>query len=175
MVSIPLSNVHSSTSLTHRYTDGPHLQTAKALLQRGVKTLPLDQIVSYQVIEGNRKRERNTAEINSQKLPLQPPTPVGAKYMVNLIQLDPTREHMRDTVFWHMYRFALLFENLDAALEYRRGLVSSAPPTFLFLSLCISLLVSCVHCFLSFNLFLSLSPLTPTNPLLLPSNLSYPP
>ena len=69
------------------------------------------------MMEGGRKRERNAAEINSQKLPLHPPAPFGAKYMVNLIQLDPKQEHMRDTVFFHMYRYTLLFENLDAALE----------------------------------------------------------
>ena len=49
---------------------------------------------------------------------------------INLIQLDPNNEDLRETVFWSMFRNSLLFDNLDTAANYRVQLVAlrKSPP-----------------------------------------------
>ena len=48
---------------------------------------------------------------------------------VNLLELEPRNEHYRDTLFWHMFGFTLLFKNFADAVSYRRELIRNNQPT----------------------------------------------
>ena len=43
---------------------------------------------------------------------------------MNLIQLDPKNEHLRDSLFYHIFKRTLLFDDMDTALAYRRSQIS---------------------------------------------------
>ena len=49
-------------------------------------------------------------------------------YQVNIIQLEPANEHLRDTIFFNIFRNSILFDELHDALEYRRYLVRNKIP-----------------------------------------------
>ena len=80
-------------------------------------------------------RPRNENEKAERKLPLPAinfnrgnPT-----YLVNLIELPVSKEHLRDTVFYEIYHNSILIDNIDCAKEYRKhlnGINAIAPPIY---------------------------------------------
>ena len=43
---------------------------------------------------------------------------------VNLIQLDAKNEPLRDSLFYHIFKRTLLFDDMDTALAFRRSQIS---------------------------------------------------
>lgn len=96
----------------------------------------------YKVKDGNGKfRSRNEDEKYSGQLPLPPivmdsnhfensvhgfrPQSEQAsgnpKYLVNLINLPFEKEHLRDTLFYNIYKNSMLFDDMDTAFAYRKA------------------------------------------------------
>jgi hypothetical protein len=75
-------------------------------------------------------RPRTKEEMDKGELPLAPLSGVAGhpRYLVNLIQLRSSDEHLRDTVFWNIFRNSLLFEDLDSATKYRQTLAKNCKP-----------------------------------------------
>jgi len=50
---------------------------------------------------------------------------------VNIIQLDDSKEHLRDSVFFSIFRKSLIFDDFELAAQYRKQLRAegSSPPT----------------------------------------------
>lgn len=40
-----------------------------------------------------------------------------------MLQLDPKNEELRDTLFYHIFKNSLLFDDLDSGMKYRRTLI----------------------------------------------------
>lgn len=105
--------------------------SAMNLYHRGVKTWSLDQIPIFKIKTNDGRRPRNDSERQRKELPLPPPSFSKGpcpEYLVNLIDLPSEMEHYRDTVFYAIYGTSLLFEELDAAMEYRKDLVNQNLP-----------------------------------------------
>src|SRR5690606_33524002 len=86
-------------------------------LDLGVHTWAIDQMSPFSVYEGpsGEARYRNEQEKARQMLPIKELSrvPGNPQYLVNLIKLAPEKEGLRDTVFWNIFRMALLFDNLE--------------------------------------------------------------
>jgi hypothetical protein len=73
-------------------------------------------------IINSKGRSRNLAERNDRQLPLPPFSDAVAGnpvYMINLLQLDPSKEYLRDSLFFSLFRQGVLLDDLDAASAYR--------------------------------------------------------
>lgn len=97
-----------------------------ALYKRDVACWPLDQIPPFQTTSAARegRRDRSEAERLRAELPLPPLSPNIAghpKYLVNLIQLTEENEHLRDTVFWNIFKSALVFDDFESAVAFKRA------------------------------------------------------
>lgn len=51
--------------------------------------------------------------------PFNPQIPGSPQHLVNMIKLLPTHEHLRDTLFWNIFRDSILFNDLKSAMAYR--------------------------------------------------------
>lgn len=40
-----------------------------------------------------------------------------------MLQLDPKNEELRDTLFYHIFKNSMLFDDLDSGMKYRRTLI----------------------------------------------------
>jgi len=75
----------------------------------------------FRVSQGGVKRRRNPEEMATGELPLPPfpaDTPGNPQYLVNLIRLND--ESLRDTLFWSMFRGAILFDDMRTAMAYKK-------------------------------------------------------
>jgi hypothetical protein len=108
--------------------------TAVTLYNRNVKCWAIDQMQTFQVSDGTppRLRGRNDSEKSTGELPL--PAMIrsnhGAglagnpRYLVNLVQLPPQQEHLRDTLVFGVFGTSLLLDDLASALALRKSLLS---------------------------------------------------
>jgi len=97
-------------------------------LKSNTKAWALDQMTKFEVDTRGQKRFRNEAESASQQLPLPPPATfmgITPAYMVNFIQLSREHEHLRDSLFWTIYKWGLVFDNYVDALRYRKCFIES--------------------------------------------------
>lgn len=105
-----------------------------------------------QIRDGNKRdgRRRSDEEKAQKKLPLEEIVinvdgsrviPRGnPRHMVNLIQLDSEMEHLRDTVFWAIYGYSILFNDFESAVDYRKQIVGkggTSPPIYTMTGHCI--------------------------------------
>jgi hypothetical protein len=75
---------------------------------KGLKTLSMRQINRFMVGEGSQRRARSDAEIKQHNLLPMFELPPGFQYLVNMIKLAPGKEHLRDTLFWHIFKYAVV-------------------------------------------------------------------
>jgi hypothetical protein len=54
---------------------------------------------------------------------------------INLLQLNPDLEYLRDTLFYQFLGNALIFDDLDSATNYRRSLVARNQPVPLIITM----------------------------------------
>lgn len=116
---------------------------AQQMFEAKIKVWSLDQMRPFMVSEpttaaaaggrGERVlRFRNAAEMQARALPLPPvfdsvskQTPEGnPEYLVNLVRLPAALEHLRDTVFYNIYKNSLLFDDVRTANVYRKTLLA---------------------------------------------------
>ena len=46
-----------------------------------------------------------------------------------MLILEPRNEHLRDTLFWHIFRYTLIFKDFSDAVRYGRDLARDNKPT----------------------------------------------
>ena len=90
------------------------------LWELGATVWCLEQTSKYYVLERSReKRQRNAQEKASGKLPLKPISARGfVDYAINMVELSPRHEHLRDTVLWEALRSLAVFQTRDDAYDY---------------------------------------------------------
>jgi hypothetical protein len=98
--------------------------TAQDWYAKKVKSWPLDLMQSFQFYpvgqSGGKPRKRTDAERASGSLPLEKIKANGnPEFLVNLIRLREENEHLRDTVFWGVFKKSLLFDSMATATAYR--------------------------------------------------------
>lgn len=113
----------SDTHINHSYlyVFSPDDNVSVPLYRQGVKTISLDTISKFK-IGGGRGRERNYRELSELQLPLpafDPSIPGNPEYMVNILKLDKDKEYLRDSIFFQMFRSAILFDDMDTAAAYK--------------------------------------------------------
>jgi hypothetical protein len=107
-------------------------ESSKTLYSRGVKSWAKDGMVPYVIQSKNEQyKSRSEAQIRTGKLfgpneiPGSNEMSSGIKgnpeYLVDLISLND--EALRDTLFYNVFKRALLFDDLDSAIEYRQFMV----------------------------------------------------
>ena len=88
----------------------------------------------FRVYSGSTKsRPRNEAERLSKKLPLPPllgDATGNPRYMVNIIQLRPDNERLRDSIFHAIFGRNVLIDTLNDAVEYTKKCGSNPAPNF---------------------------------------------
>ena len=57
--------------------------------------------------------------------------PGNPRYMINILQLSPENEHLRDTLFWDLLRNTILIDDFPSAIKYRREFIreNRSPPS----------------------------------------------
>jgi hypothetical protein len=124
-----------------KYMDAVVVNTTEEALQfyaAGIKTMILDQLSPFVIRKPSGTERRSEAEKLKKKLPVGPHRPGKFKnmenipgnprMMINLLQLTPENEELRDTLFWNIFSSSILFDNLSAALDYRREIVKAGLP-----------------------------------------------
>jgi chromosome segregation ATPase len=76
-------------------------------------------------MRGNRGG-RSEEDIRHGRLPLPDihrTIPGNPQYMVNMIQLDPAREHLRETIFYHMFQSTIVVDDLRSGHQLQDWLI----------------------------------------------------
>jgi len=84
----------------------------------------MQTVQSFFVQEGRNRRKRNEAERLSASLPLglnEAPPDGFISYAVNMIELPPNNEYLRDTLFWSLYGKTMVFRTSAQALSYMQS------------------------------------------------------
>ena len=114
--------------------------TAREMYDKGIAAWSLEHMLPFRVPCNGRNpakkfRKRNEAEMARASLPLDVlrNVPGRPEYLVNLVSLDKENEHLRDTLFWSIFKKSLLFDDLPSGSAYRDGEIRkgrSAPAIF---------------------------------------------
>jgi hypothetical protein len=54
--------------------------------------------------------------------PIPDTVPGNPVHMINLLKIDPSKEYLRDSLFYLMFKSSLLFDDLPTASAYRKYL-----------------------------------------------------
>ena len=94
-----------------------------ALYNAGVKVWSYNDIIPYQPTS----QREVSGKLDLPEIKYREKGDVGGnpEYLVNMINLDPDKEHLRKTIFWKTFHKSILFDTLEHAQKYRSNLIQN--------------------------------------------------
>jgi chromosome segregation ATPase len=102
--------------------------SAQSLFKKNIRCWSLTRMKTFSGSNGQHKK----TDTSKAELPLPQINHEGnPRYLVNIIQLDPEHEYLRDTLFFAIFDRTLLFDTAESALSYQKKMIDSKqrPPT----------------------------------------------
>jgi hypothetical protein len=109
-------------------------ETGKAIYAENFRSWPINMITKFAIVTANGRRQRTNAEMASRKLPLTTLSldRGNPEYMVNMLHLSPEHEHLRDNVFWNIYKQTVVVDTMDDAIALRKIMVAKNTSSAIF-------------------------------------------